>query len=99
MRSFAELLCGHLQNELIEVYSGDNGTTRNYADYQETLKEVIRGTLMAAEGELLVLEVEHEAGKGLVYVNAWNVRSVCRVKDGTLTHIYQTESPKKRKAL
>lgn len=93
-KSFAEIILKRLKNKMIEVYSGDTGTTRQYAQDSVTLKEVIRGKLIDAEGELLVVEVidNYTKNKNHVYINAWNVKSVVEPKNGlSVTDIYNGE--------
>lgn len=98
--SFAESIVRRLKNKIVEIYSGDTGTTRQYSQDSVTLKEVIRGTIVDAEGELLVIEVTNKEtyGVNLVYINAWNIRIIVEPKNGmSITDIYNGEHERIKK--
>ena len=96
--SFAEAILRRLKGKMVEVYSGDNAVTRQYSDSTVTMKEVIRGIVVDAEGELLVLKVASDTTENLAYVNAWNVRSIIEPKHGlSIIDMYSGEFERVRK--
>lgn len=98
--SFAEALAHRLLGRMIEIYSGDTGVTRQYSQDTVTMKEVIRGKLVGAEGEMLIIEIQDDNNKlvNTVYVNAWNIRSAIEPKNGySITDIYKAEHERVRK--
>lgn len=98
--SFAEALMRRLMGKIIEIYSGDTGVTRQYSQDTVTMKEVIRGRLVGAEGELLIIEIldDNNISVNVVYINAWNIRSVIEPKNGySITDIYKAEHERVRK--
>ena len=97
---FSEALIGLLQDKFVEIYVGSSSEERMYSDFTVSRKEVIRGYLRAAYGELLVVEVIFpQTGKrNLVYLNSWSITSVVEPKVGaSTTDIYHDESGKDRR--
>ncbi len=75
--TFGELLMQRMRDKRIEVYLGSSAKTREYADFSVDHKEVIRGVLRDAVGDLMVVEVFDKANNSnLVYVNCWCVTAV-----------------------
>lgn len=57
MTTFSESIYKLLKDKNIEVYSGDSGHERNYADSTVICKSIIRGTLVGCEVNCLILKV------------------------------------------
>lgn len=98
--SYAEVLFGRLKNKNVEVYSGDTGTTRQYSQDTVTMKEVIRGLFVEAVGDAIMLEVSDNSNTttNIVYINAWNVKTIVELKNGlSVTDIYNGEHVKVKK--
>lgn len=77
MTTFANLISQKLLGKKIEVYCGDVRSERAYSDYTLACKEIIVGKLIEAEGECLSVEVNFNGKSKIVYLNAWNIKSIC----------------------
>jgi len=78
---YAAALLSQLQGEEIEIYNGDIKTTQILQDREISQKNVVIGVLKDVIGDCLIVEVSKNGRKGLVYINAWTVSHVMRVKD------------------
>ena len=85
-QSFAEGICNLLQEKKIEIYVGTTSENRAYADYSQDVKEIIVGTIKKASGSILVVEIENEGKKNLVYLNDFYIISVVEPKPGICTY-------------
>ncbi|HLG26271.1 MAG TPA: hypothetical protein VI423_00630 [Paenisporosarcina sp.] len=97
--SFGETLLVHLKDKRIEVYTGSSAREREYADFTIAHKDVIRGVLRDASGDLMVIEVVNNAGhSNLIYVNCWTVTAVVEPKNGmSIVDMYCDEHKKQVK--
>lgn len=78
---YAAALLSQLQGEEIEIYNGDIKTTQILQDREISQKNVVIGILKDVIGDCLIVEVFKNGRKGLVYINAWTISHVMRVKD------------------
>lgn len=97
--SFGETLLSFLKDKQVEIYASSSSKQREYADYSVSYKEVIRGTLREATGDLMILEVsDHRGNTNLVYVNCWTVTAVIEPKNGiSIVDVYCDEHKKQVK--
>lgn len=97
--SFAEAIFEKLQGKRVEVYTGSSSKTREYADFSYSTKEVVRGILKEASGDLIVLEVTGpEGATNLAYLNCWNVVAILEPKNKvSIVDIYGDEFDKQVK--
>jgi hypothetical protein len=68
----------HLGGEMVEVFNGDSGTNLKFSEYDLPQKSVIRGKMIEAIGDCLILEIKDHTK---VYLNAWAISSVVPLKD------------------
>lgn len=98
--SFAEALLKRLKGQNVEIYSGDVAITRQYSQDSIMMKDVLRGKLIDAEGELLILEYTDliTLNTTLVYINAWNVRAIVKPENAlSMTDIFNSEHERVKK--
>ncbi len=97
-KSFAESIFERLGGKRVEVFTGTSSKTREYVDFSYSTKEVIRGNLVDAEGDLLTLEVSGPEGANLVYINAWFVTAIMEPKNKvSIVDVYCDEYDKQSK--
>lgn len=66
----------HLKDEMVEVFNGDSGTNLKFSEYEVPQKSVVRGKMIDAIGDCLILEVKQQNGIAKIYLNAWSISSV-----------------------
>lgn len=71
----------HLKGELVEVFNGDSGTNLKFSEYDVPQKSVVRGRMVDAVGDCLIIEVKQDGGVAKAYLNAWCISSVVPLKD------------------
>lgn len=97
-RTYVEIAASFLKGKNVEVYAGTSGRSRAYSDFEVQQKEVIRGVLKDAIGELLIMEVTDGSNTNLVYVNGWSVVAIVEPKNKmSIVNIYVDENTKQRK--
>ncbi len=97
-RTFVEIAASFLKGKNIELYAGTSGRSRAYSDFEVQQKEVIRGVLKDAIGELLIVEVADGPNTNLVYINGWSVVAIVEPKNGmSMVNIYVDENTKQIK--
>lgn len=96
--TFAEAVAKQLNNQEVEIYLGDMGMIRVYSQHQEPMKEVIRGSVVGASGDMLILEINRDGLKTKVYLNGWNIKTVIRVNTEFSTiDMYNSEADRIKK--
>lgn len=98
--SFAESVLPYLKDKQVEIYANSSALERRYADYCITQKEVIRGILKDASGDMFIVEVSSNDGTGnnVLYINCWHVTSIIEPKNGiSITECYVDEHRKQVK--
>lgn len=80
--SFAESVLPFLKDKNVEIYTGSSEKERHYSDYDSVQKEVIRGTLKDAKGDMLIVEVTINHKTNLIFVNCWMVVAIIEPKNG-----------------
>lgn len=93
---YAEAVLHYLKDKTVEVYVGTFDKTRKYYDFDQQVKQVLRGILKDANGELLILEIKDPLGNNnLVYLNGSNIISIVEPYNGMATmDIYVDEKQK-----
>lgn len=97
--TFAESLLSYLKDKKVEVYANSSAKEREYADFSVTHKEVIRGVMRDARGDVILIEVTDKSGRNnIVYVNGWSVTAVMEPKNGmSIVDVYCDEYEKQVK--
>lgn len=80
--TYGEAVYSQLKDRKVEIFLGSNSKSHEYLDYSVNQKEVIRGTLRNAVGDLLVVEVGCGDRTNLAYINIWNVIMIVEPKNG-----------------
>lgn len=99
-KSFAESVLPFLKEKRVEIYANSSSLERTYADYHVTQKEVVRGILKDASGDMFIVEVSSNDGTrtNLIFINCWHVTSIIEPKNGiALTDSYVDEHKKQVK--
>lgn len=99
-KSFAESVLPYLKDKQVEVYANSSSLERRYSDFEVTQKEVIRGILKDASGDMFVIEISSVDGysTNTVFVNCWHVTSIIEPKNNiSLTECYVDEHKKQPK--
>jgi hypothetical protein len=81
MESYGELICKRLKDKKVEIFLGTNSKSHEYLDYSVSRKEVVRGIVRDAEGDLLIIEISKHGQTNLVYLNIWNIYMVVEPKN------------------
>lgn len=69
-------LLEYLSGQEVEIYLGNNKTTTLWGDHEIQLKNVIRGILVEAKGDCLVVLCELGGLKSNVYLNATWIQTI-----------------------
>jgi hypothetical protein len=92
LHPYAAAVIVHLKDQLVEVYSGDVKTTTKFAEQDIEQKNVIRGKLVAAVGDSLIVLVEKRGRFAKVFLNVWSVRSIVALEEKLyIKDIYEEE--------
>lgn len=97
-KTFVESVASYLKGKNVEVYAGTSSKSRAYSDFEVQQKEVIRGILKDAIGELLIIEVDNGINTNVVYVNGWSVVAILEPQNGiSIIDVYVDEHTKQKK--
>lgn len=92
LHPYAAAVIVHLKDQFVEIYSGDVKTTTKFAEQDIEQKNVIRGKLVAAVGDSLVVLVEKNGRSAKVFVNCWGVRAIVALEEKLyIKDIYEDE--------
>ena len=84
--SFAEVLAEELTGENVQLYTGESTGTTNYADYDVEQKAIIKGKIVGAKGQMLILDcviiTAMRTFNTRVYINGWYIKGASRLTDG-----------------
>lgn len=90
---FTVVVCSCLKDQEIEIYCGDTGETHQFSETQVTKKNIIRGILLDAKGECLIVKVVKDGKYATVYINSWSIKTIVPVKDPLfIMDIYDDET-------
>lgn len=98
--TYVESIFKRLKGKFVEVYSGDTSLTRYYSDYDTNTKDVVRGVVVDADGDVLMIEVMHSETheKNIAYLNGWSIRNVVEPKNGiSIVDMYHGEAARVKK--
>jgi len=85
-KTHAESLFSLLNGKYIQIYLGDSIGKRIYADDDSDIKAIVKGKVVRAEGEWLIILCEF-IKQGLivskeVFINGWSIKSVMEQEQG-----------------
>jgi hypothetical protein len=91
--NFALVILSYLKDQEVEIYCGDSGETHQFSETEMTQKNIIRGHVIEAKGDCLVVRVVKNNKHATVYINAWKIKTVVAVEDPLfIMDIYQDET-------
>lgn len=97
-KSFAEAALELYKGKVVEVNTGETRTALQFSDFSSYQKSLIRGKVVNAVGDGLVLECLCGGDTHQVLVNCWSVTAITEIKDGrSLTDFYVDEFQKNYK--
>jgi len=82
--SFSEAIVHYLFNKDVEINCGDIKTVLKFNDYDYSPKNIIRGTIIDAMGDCLVVKVSGSK----IFLNSYNIKSITPVDDVSLKDMY-----------
>lgn len=95
---FVKVVASKLVGKTVEIYQGNTHETVLWGEREVERKTVIRGILVEALEECLVIEVTDSGDTNHAYVNSWTVHSIIEVKNKmTIFDIYFPDERKQNK--
>lgn len=79
--NYALAVYAYLKDQEVEIYCGDTGETHQFSETEVTKKNIIRGTVIDAKGDCLVVNVVKNGLHATMYINGWNIKAIIPVKD------------------
>jgi hypothetical protein len=96
--SYSETLFKYLKDKNVEVYCGDNSRDQEYADFSVSSKSVIRGKLVNADGNCLMIETTIDNKSNIIYINCRMITAVIEPKNKiSIVDVYCDESARQDK--
>jgi hypothetical protein len=83
--------------KFVEINTNESTTTHLLADFTISQKSIIRGKLLHAVGDSLVIECFVNDRPKLLMINCWSIHSMCELdRNGTIADLYHNEDKRKR---
>ena len=79
---FAEACLYFYKDKMVEINAGETKTTLMLADFTHTQKSLIRGIILEAYGDGLLVECKVGRATKKVLVNVWSIISIAEVGGG-----------------
>jgi len=96
LHGFAAALMNFYKNKIIEVNTGEIKTTHIMDQFQHEVKHLIRGELIDAFGDAIMLRCLIKGGTKDIMINCWSINSVVETETpGSLTDVYRDSNAKK----
>lgn len=89
LHGFAAACLYTYKDKMVEVNTGEQATTLLMSDFECSQKDLIRGVLIDAVGDALILEYETNKEKKKIVVSCWSVISIA--ESGTMKYAYVDE--------
>jgi len=84
LHAYAEAVIKYLKDQEVEIYCGTDKTILKFADYDVCQKNLIKGVLVDACGDCLIVECLKNGMKNTIFLNCWAVYSIVPVRQGAL---------------
>jgi hypothetical protein len=98
IHGFAQACLDLYQDKIIEINTGESRTTLLLSDFQREHKSLLRGKLLSAIGDGLIIECSVGAIKKKVLINVWTIISITEAEDGLgMKDIYVDEEFRSRR--
>lgn len=92
MHGLAVAALHRYQGKMIEINTGEIQTTLQYSDYDAAQKSLIRGKLVDAYADALILECDIRGEKKEVMISCWSINAMAELDAvGSLSEIYIDE--------
>lgn len=72
-KTFAESLAKRLAGKHVELYLADSSRKLKFADFESNQNTVVRGKLVGAEGDILIIECYSGPASAEIYINGYHV--------------------------
>jgi hypothetical protein len=82
---FSKVISARLIGKMIEVYTGDEFESLMYSEYNTLKYGVVYGKLIEVDEECIILEVTIGDKTNLMYMNSWQIKTICEPKTGMST--------------
>jgi hypothetical protein len=79
--NYALAVYAYLKDQEVEIYCGDTGETHQFSETEVTKKNIIRGTIIDARGDCLVVKVVKGNLYATMYINGWSIKAVVPLQD------------------
>lgn len=91
-KTYSESILELLEGKMVEVHTGDTKHIQNYSDYTIYKKSVIRGKVVDANGDCLVLECLTDKGiTTKAYLNGFGITTITEYDGNNMCNIYLDE--------
>ena len=91
VHGFAAAALQKYKGKEVEINTGESYTTLLFDDHTQGQKSVIRGTLVDAAGDAIVLEVNIRGKKHEVLINCWLIHTMMEFGSGSSRDFYIDE--------
>ena len=90
LHGFAAAVWAELQDEMIEINTGEVKTKHVLDQFQHDIKHLIRGRLVGAVGDALIIECSvREGKKKKVFINCWGITAITKLDSAiSLSDVY-----------
>jgi len=97
VHGYAQAALDLYKDKYIEINTGEVSTTLLFADSQIGQKSIIRGVLIDAIGDGMIVECEMKHGTKRVLINCWSIKSIVEIDGTGLTKdVYVDQEGRKR---
>lgn len=91
-KTYAEQLVFLLKEKTCEIHTGDTKHTQQYSDYSINKKSVVRGKIIEAYGDVLVMDCITNSGETTrAYINGYAISLVTEYDGRNVSNIYLDE--------
>lgn len=95
---FASAALELYQDQVVEINTGETRTVLEFSDSSSYQKNVIRGKLVGALGDGLIVECVCAGKTHKILINCWSIKAISAVKNNkSLTDFYVDEFQKNYK--
>jgi hypothetical protein len=89
LHGFAAACLAVYKDKEVEINTGESSTTLLMADFETSQKDLIRGVLVDAIGDALIVEFEAKGEKKKIIISCWSVISITEI--GCMSQAYYDE--------
>lgn len=98
LHPYAAAIIYHLKNKDVEIYQGDSRQTDTFKDFELSQKSIIRGKIVDAMGDCIIVECKTNNGTNLAYLNCWSIHNIVPINGRVaIKDIYYNEEQRTNK--